>query len=288
MSSKWSILKSSGITLRNSRNNCWFHSTLFLLASVPPIRSFCLSLPRDLGIFETRLFKAIGAIFNNGNPSTVASFFSLAKDCDGVQHRYDQIAVPDFIDYLCSRSNQLSNLLTFSLTTRLQCSKCFWTRYPSSTEVALKLYFPPDKKLFTLEELVDFNSKVSLVGDNTVNCSNCGSNTTHTYLRSCNPDVFLIELVRVTDTTQGLVKNMDPIRFLTDLKLPGFSRNYRVVASAHHRGTLRGGHWVTKVSTSIGWFEVDDLRSKHFVTDPPGISDDSVVVILLVASDLLC
>lgn len=150
------------------------------------------------------------------------------------------------------------------------------------------MYFPPDRKLFTLEELVDYNSKVSLVGDNSVNCSNCGSSTTHTYLRSCNPDMFLVELIRVTDTTQGLVKNMDPIRFLTDLKLPGFSRSYRVVASAHHRGTLRGGHWVTKLCTTNGWFEVDDLRRKHFATDPPGISDESVVIIVLVASDLLC
>lgn len=213
----WSVLKSSGITLRNNRNNCWFHSTLYLLTSVPLIRTFCLSLPGNLGVFETRLFDAIRAIFNSGDPSTVASFFPLVKDCDGVQHRYGQIAVPDFIDYLCSRSTHLAKLLTFSLTTRLRCSKCHWTRYPSSTEVTLKLYFPPDNKFFTLEELVEYNSRVSLAGDNTVNCSKCGSSTPHTYLRSCNPDVFLIELVRITDTTQGLVKNNNPIRFLTDL-----------------------------------------------------------------------
>jgi ubiquitin C-terminal hydrolase len=126
-----------------------------------------------------------------------------------------------------------------------------------------------------------------LVGDNTVNCSNCGTSTIHTYSRSCNPDVFLIELIRITNTARGLTKNMNPIRFLPEVKLPGFSRSYRVVASAHHRGSLRGGHWVTRVCTVNGWFEVDDLRRKHMVTDPPGVSDDSVVVILLVASDLL-
>jgi len=115
-----------------------------------------------------------------------------------------------------------------------------------------------------------------------------GSSTTHSYLRSCNPDVFLVELVRVTDTTRGLVKNKNPIRFLTDLKLHGFSRSYRVVASAHHRGSLRGGHWVTRLCTTTGWFEVDDLRKKHVATDPPGVSDESVVVILLVASDFRC
>jgi hypothetical protein len=37
-SNRWSVLDSVGLTLRNSRNNCWFHSTLYLLTGVPSIR----------------------------------------------------------------------------------------------------------------------------------------------------------------------------------------------------------------------------------------------------------
>jgi hypothetical protein len=284
---RWSVSAAAGLILRNSRNNCWFHSALHLLTGVPSIRSFCSSLPRNLGTFENHLFKALYAIFTKRNAFTVASLFPLVKDCDGVQHRYGQIAVPDFIDYLCRRSTWLSKLITFTLTTRLQCSQCQWARYPSSTEVTLKLYFPEDRKLSTLEDLVDFNSRAALGADNTVNCSNCGIKTSHTYLRTCNPDVFLIEISRVTNTLRGLKKNTDPINFATELQLPGFTRRYRVLASAHHLGTLRGGHWVTRVCTLRGWFEMDDLRKKHLTTAPPGINDNSAAVVLLVASDRL-
>ena len=147
----------------------------------------------------------------------------MVKDCDGVQHRYGQIAVPDFIDYLCSHSPRLSQLITFPLTTRLECSQCHWVRSPSSSEVTLKLYFPSDKKLTTLEELVDYNSGAAMNDDNSVFCSTCNVKTEHTYLRSCNPDIFLMELFRVTVTSQRMRKINDAISFSTDLKLPGFS-----------------------------------------------------------------
>ncbi len=283
----WSLLDSPGLTLRNSRNNCWFHSTLYLLTGVPSIRFFCSSLPQDLEAFDRHLFSAIGSIVNSRDPSIVSAFFPLVKDCDGVQHRYGQIAVPDFIDYLCSHSSRLSHLLTFTLTTQLQCSQCHWVRYPSSHEVTLKLYFPSDRKLTTLEDFVDYNSRAALDDDNTVYCPTCGVNTTHDYLRSCDPDVFLLELCRVAVTPRGSMKINAPLSFRTDLKLPGFSRRYRVVASAHHRGTLRGGHWFTKVCTKGGWFQMDDLRKKHSVTDPPGFNDKTVAILLLIATDKL-
>ena len=287
VSTRWSLLDSSGLVLRNDRNNCWFHSTLYLLVSIPAFRSFCLSPPRDIGIFQSHLVEAISAICNSHNPATVAAFFPLVKDCDGVNHRYGQIAVPDFFQYLCSQSTLLSNLVTFTLTTRLQCSQCNWVRYPSSSEIALQLYFPFDRKLSTLEELVDFNSKAALGDDNIVMCSNCSLKTQHTYLRSCDPDIFFVELCRVTNTPQGLRKNSDPISFGTELKLPGFSRGYRIVASAHHKGTLRGGHWITRLCTQHGWMEADDLRRKHVRTVPPGKFDSSVVILVLVAIDKL-
>jgi hypothetical protein len=99
--------------------------------------------------------------------------------------------------------------------------------------------------------------------------------------------VFFIELFRVTNTSRGMFKNTDPIGFSTELMLSGFSWTYRVVASAHHRGSLRSGHWFTKFCTPRGWLELDDLRKKHVPTDPPGVRDKSVAVILLIAVDKL-
>ena len=151
----------------------------------------------------------------------------------------------------------------------------------------MKLYFPPDRKVTTLGDLVEFNSKASLDKDNTVHCSKCGGKTLHSYSRSCNPDVFFIELFRVSNTPRGIVKNMDPISFPTDLMLTGFSRRYRILGSAHHRGSLRSGHWFTKLCTTRGWLELDDLKRNHLPTDPPGLCDRSVAVLLLVAADQL-
>jgi len=46
-------------------------------------------------------------------------------------------------------------------------------------------------------------------------------------------------------------KNTASISFpITDVKLPGFSRSYRVVGTCHHRGTVNSGHWITKVLTN--------------------------------------
>jgi ubiquitin C-terminal hydrolase len=254
---------------------------------VPLVRFFCSALPLDLSTFEYQLFQAINAIVKTRDQSAVSSFFPSVKDCDGVQHRYGQIAVPDFLEYLVSRSSRLSEFITFPLTTRLQCSGCNSIRDPSSSEIALKLYFPSNKKLTTLEDLVDFNSKASLDYDNTVYCSTCSAKTLHSYSRSCNPDLFFIELFRVTTANHGMFKNKDPISFSAELKLPGFSRSYRVVASAHHRGSLHGGHWFTKLCTTRGWLELDDLRKKHVPTDPPGVRDTSVAVLLVIAEDKL-
>ena len=42
-----------------------------------------------------------------------------------------------------------------------------------------------------------------------------------------------------------------------------------------------------KVSTERGWFELNDLKSTNSLTHPPGSSDTSVVVLLLIAEDKL-
>ncbi len=71
-----------------------------------------------------------------------------------------------------------------------------------------------------------------------------------------------------------------------NLKLPDFSRSYKVIASCHHRGTVNSGHWFTKILTANNvWYCLDDLMPKAIPTCPPGSDDDSVTVLLLAAED---
>ena len=60
-----------------------------------------------------------------------------------------------------------------------------------------------------------------------------------------------------------------------------------MVSTCHHRGSLNSGHWLTKIATGSGWYELDDLISRNLSTQPPGVSDNSVAVILLIAVDKL-
>ena len=96
-------------------------------------------------------------------------------------------------------------------------------------------------------------------------------------------------IIRVTETSRNnWLKNGSPVNFTTvGVNLPGFSRFYRVVGTCHHSGSLTGGHWFTKVCTTLGWYELNDLRSQNLITAPPGLNDDSVVLILLIADNKL-
>lgn len=278
-----------GLSLRNSRNNCWFHSSLHLLSCIPMLRAWCLSSRNDLDMFEKRFLVALRAIVKTKRPSDVSSFFELVKDFNGVDHRYGQIAVPDFIEYLCSLSATLSPMVRFTLSSQLQCSKCHWVSQRSSMDVFLKLYLPPGGGHFTLANLVDYNSNAMLTDSDAVFCTHCNIKTSHKLSREYNPDLFLVELVRVTESSRNTwLKNNASISFpVTSLKLPGFPRTYRVISTCHHRGSVASGHWLTKVVTNSGWYELDDLKSRSLPTSPPGLSDNSVTVILLVAEDKL-
>ena len=99
--------------------------------------------------------------------------------------------------------------------------------------------------------------------------------------------MLLIEIIRVTDVkVNRWLKNSAPISFpVSQVDLLGFSRHYRVVASCHHRGSIAGGHWLTKTLTNHGWYELDDLKAKNMTTIRPGVKDTSVVVLLLIAED---
>ena len=159
----------------------------------------------------------------------------------------------------------------------------------SSSDVSLKLHLPAGGLDFTLVDLVDYNSKVVLTDNDAVYCSHCKIKTPHTLSRDYNPDLFLVELIRATESSQNTwTKNSAILNFpTTSLKLPGFPRTYRVVSTCHHRGSMNSGHWVTKLATGAGWYELDDLISRNVLTQPPGVNDNSVAVILLIAEEKL-
>ena len=288
-SSRWTLMDLPGLSLRNSLNKCWFHSSLHLLSTIPKLRTWCLSSRQGLSLFEKRFLGAIQAIFKTKKPADVHRFFDLVKDFDGVNRRYGQVAVPDFIEFLCNQSVNLSPMVKFTLTTQLQCSKCNWVSQRSSTDVFLKLYLPRGGHTFTLADLVEYNSNVVLTDSDAVFCGHCNIKTSHSLSRKYNPDLFLVEVVRATESSRNTwLKSNACINFsATSLKLPGFSRSYRVISTCHHRGSVNGGHWLTKIATNTGWYELDDLRSKNSPTIPPGFNDDSVTVILLIAEDKL-
>jgi len=126
-----------------------------------------------------------------------------------------------------------------------------------------------------------------LKDDDAVFCGNCNTKRAHSSSRDYTSDLCLIEVIRVSQINETFwVKNSLPINFpVRDLKLPGFTRTYRVLATCHHRGSLQTGHWFTKISTNSGWYELDDLKVKSLSTKPPGLYDQTVVVLLLAAED---
>jgi ubiquitin C-terminal hydrolase len=141
----------------------------------------------------------------------------------------------------------------------------------------------------SLHDLVAYNSTANLTGDDAVYCGTCKAKTSQKVSRSYNPDLCLMEVIRVTKSSRNVWgKSNASLSFsVTNLVLPGFERSFRVVGTCHHRGGLNSGHWITKVCTNLGWFELDDLRGDSFPTIAPGINDDSVALILAIAEDKL-
>jgi ubiquitin C-terminal hydrolase len=181
-------------------------------------------------------------------------------------------------------------MIKFNFSSKLKCSICQWVSESKSNDVSLKLPLG-DLPHVRLSDLISTNLTALHAGDDAVFCGNCRTKTPQMSERCYNnPDLFLIEVIRVKQSTTGnrWIKNDAPISFdVKDLKLPGFLRPYSIVGSCHHRGSLNGGHWITKISTSKGWFDMDDLRRDPLPCDPPGIDDASVSVILLVSTDKL-
>ena len=287
--SHWTLLNLPGLPLRNSLNKCWFHAGLHLLTAIPPLRTLSLSPPRGIRTFERRFLAAIHAIFVTRRPTVVDCFFSMVRDFTGVNNRYGQVAVPDFIEHLCANSPNVSPVVKFTFSSKLTCSKCHWVSEQVYNDVSLKLHLPPGCTYASLSDLVNFNSNAVLAGNDAVFCGNCRTKTSQIVSRYYNPDMFIMEVVRVTEHSRNnWVKNNAPLSFdLKDLNLSGFNRRYNVVGTCHHRGSLDGGHWFTKVLTSKGWFEMDDLKRNCLQATPPGVNDDSVTIILAIAEDKL-
>ena len=134
------------------------------------------------------------------------------------------------------------------MVTQLRCSQCRWVSHSDSSDILFKLYIPFDAKSNTsLSDLLEYNS-LSVLSDSEPFFVG--------KTKECSADTLLIEIMRVTGHGGGShswSKNSIPISFPTEnLKLSMLSRSYRVIASCHHRGSIKSGHWTTKVCTSTG------------------------------------
>ena len=155
-------------------------------------------------------------------------------------------------------------------------------------DVQLKLYLPLDCKRLTLSDLLLSNSNAMHLNRDSVFCGQCTKKTPHQSKKDFNSDIFFVEIIRVIEKDKKWVKNPMKVSFsVCNLKLPDFSRSYKVIASCHHRGTVNSGHWFTKILTANNvWYCLDDLMPKAIPTCPPGSDDDSVTVLLLAAEDI--
>ena len=153
------------------------------------IRTLTLLPPQDINDFERVLFNALRSIFHTLSISSVNAFFPLVRDCNAANHRYGQIAVPDFLEFLCNRSPLLLRNLESKYFTRLQCYGCKWISSNPVKDVSLKLYLPSNSKSTTLEDLVDYNSRVVLKDDDAVFCRNCNTKRAHSSSRDYTSDL---------------------------------------------------------------------------------------------------
>ncbi len=98
---------------------------------------------------------------------------------------------------------------------------------------------------------------------------------------------MIFEIIRVTKAKKNWAKHSIPISFpVNGLMLSGSDRRYNVIATCNHTGSIRSGHWLTKLRMKDDrWFALDDLQSAHSVVDAPGVNDTSTVLLVLLAID---
>jgi len=102
------------------------------------------------------------------------------KDFNGINNRYGQIAVPDFIEYLARQIPVIFNQVKSFSVTRLQCSICHWISFPTSHDLLLKLYIPPKVGVISLDGLISYNFTTTLT-DDTLYCGTCKIKTSQNF-----------------------------------------------------------------------------------------------------------
>lgn len=140
--SRWKLLHLPGLPLKNTLNKCWYHAGLHLLSTIPALRTLCSSPPKGIRAFEKRFLAAVHAIVLSRRPFKVASFFPLVSDFSGINNRYGQKAVPDFLEHLFGQSPNLAPVVKFTFSSKLTCSTCRWVSERLSDDISLKLHLP--------------------------------------------------------------------------------------------------------------------------------------------------
>ena len=88
----------------------------------------------------------------------------LVKDFQGVNNRYGQVPVPDFLEYLSDNATEIFNPIRSNVFTSLQCQRCKWVSISMASEVLIKLYLPDSRQSISLADVLAFNSVSSLWG----------------------------------------------------------------------------------------------------------------------------
>ena len=198
LAGKFQLLDSPGLPLTNSLNKCWYHSSLQLLTTIPAIRQY-LQAGESKSPFYAGFKDAIHAIANVQNAFPVGAFFKLVKDFSGINNRYGQIAVPDFLEYLATQLPDVFKLARSVTNTKLQCLRCNWVSYSTSEDMLLKLYIPPETtKRISLTELFTYNF-ITTLPERSVHCGKCLRKTSQKSSKELFSDLVCLELIRVTE-----------------------------------------------------------------------------------------
>ena len=234
---RWHLLKSPGMSLRNRRNNCWYHACLHFLTGVPLFRT---SYHNSSSAFSRSFSAAIDAILTSTSRTSVDTFFSLVRDFQGINNRYGQVAVPDFLEHLFNTIPTIFQSLRSNVSVSLQCQRCKWCSISTTSETLIKFYLPPSRQAnISFSDLIVFNSEMKFPESAGVNCAKCGVKTAHSSRREHHSDLLFLEIIRVSRANTYWSKNYTCINFpLNGIVFPGSDRKYSVIATCNHKGTL--------------------------------------------------
>ena len=138
---RWKLLNRPGLILHNTRNSCWFHAGLQFLSASSTLLLRTID-NKDMSELSTVFKEAMEAIIHHGELTHIRQLFNLVKDFHGINNRYGQIAVPDFLEYLAAQLPQLQSF-HFQLITKLQCGMCRWWSFNTTKDFMCKLYLSP-------------------------------------------------------------------------------------------------------------------------------------------------